>query len=381
MLKSTYFSIASLIKASEIERRPYRFVAIIVAAILFGSLINKTIDKPIYSEKQEFSVDQYGKHFASIISDRVTHSVLQKDAISIQAIVQNILNTSAINAIIVYDNNNQILAQALNEQPETSNADKEYSSPIISNENIIGSIAITINPKGLTTNNTQANYFLWLLAALLCGSLAVDCIKKAPKTQTTTTKKESEQENNEATLYKKEAEVQQFCTVVKLHNNTTLYQQINNDLRQQQIALLKENIGHALRLYGGKPVVINDQCIVLVFDNTPIENIIYGSQLLLALHQHQKKSLIELSAVILSHSDDKNIPQQLMQSQSFSKTEKAFEIYIQQEIIEQCELKKYVEYAEVKDTEFAVKVDQLKPHYQKLINNQIEQLLRNQTPS
>jgi len=361
--------------------------AMVTLSVLIGWGASHTIQSSYHSNRLASAVDQYGVNISALVSDQLAHSVSQSDSISAQAIAQKIVHKAAVSSIIIYDNNNQILAQAIGAKNSDHSTIKKYTSPILSGENIIGSTTIAIKPGSFNTA-TQTAPGLWWTASLIFLSF-VFCIKDIFSTQ----KKligsnhpipslESSKDNNKNKKTEDITEISKTDTaviyaIITIHNIDTLHRQLSSELRQQQTLLLEKNISHAINLYGGEKLTIDNNKMALIFEKKNIENAIYNLQLLLALHKKNKQSMITMSGLIMESGKSKTQAPTFSQLKSLENNKKTYGLYIQTDMIEKYTLDSHLQYTKENDS-FATIIDGLQPHYQQLLDNQLTHLLNNE---
>lgn len=366
------------------HHRPYRMAALATLSVLIGWGASHTIQSSYHSNRLASAVDQYGVNISALVSDQLAHSVSQSDSISAQATAQNIVRKAAVSSIIIYDNNNQILAQAIGLENSDHSTIKKYTSPILSGENIIGSTTVTIKSGSFNTA-TQTAPGLWWAVGLISLSLVFfikDILSTQQKpiiTNHLASRLESSKDKNNKTediTENSKTDTTVIYAIITIHNIDTLHQQLSSELRQRQILLLEKNISHAINLYGGEKLVIDNNKMVLVFDKRNIENAVYNLQLLLALHKKNKQSMITMSGLIMESGKSKTQAPTFSQLKSLANNKKTYGLYIQTDIIEKYNLDSHLQYTKENDS-FATIIDGLQPHYQQLLDNQLTHLLSN----
>jgi len=367
--------------------------ALVTLAALIGWMISYTIQSSHYSERLVSVVDQYGKNISLLVSDQLAHSVAQADSISTQATAQNIARKAAVSSIVVYNNNNQILAQVSGRNTPKHIALKEYTSPILSGENIIGSTAVAIDTHSFNATSQTASDLWWAVGLILLGIifsikdiLTVHQNSDNSGESGTNGAKEKEDARRRAgsshtdiiptVVEKSKDNTDVIYVIITIHNIDTLNKQLNSELRQQQMLLLDKNIAHAVSLYGGKILVVGNNEIIFIFDKKNIENSIYSLQLLLALHKKDKNALITMSGLIME-TTEKGPSSVFIHLKLLANNKKPYGSYIQSSLIDKYTLETYLEYK--KDaSSFTTTVNGLQPHYQKLLDNQLTHLFNSE---
>jgi hypothetical protein len=359
--------------------------ALITLAIIIGWGISHTILFSHHSNKLASVVDQYGANISSLVSDQLAYSVSQTDLISAQATAQSIVRKAAVSSIIIYDNNNQILAQAIGLNSSANSPSKKYASPILSGENIIGSTTVTIQSDSFD-NTSQTMPEIWWVASLFFLSiifLIKDIFSKS-KEETITHQlgpkkqmgKDNAKDSNPTIIDTQKTDDTIIYVTITIDNIDTLYRQLNRELIQQQMLLLDKNITHTTNLYGGKKLVVDEQKVVLIFNQKNIENAIYSQQLLLDLHKKNKKSMITMSGLIMESGRLQSISSTFVQLKSLTENKKLYCSHIQTEMIDKHSLDTHLQYMKTEDS-FATTISGLQPHYQQLLDSQMTQLLKN----
>jgi hypothetical protein len=374
--------------------RPYRVVILITTAALIAWSANYYVLSVKHQQTLEHIVDQYGENMAALATEQLTNSVLNNDAISSQAIAHTIALKIGISSVIVYDNTNQILAQSIKPTDNEKTAvSKEYTAPILSSENIIGSTSIVIDLSSFTENTDSPAELFWSELLVITGLLLciIFCfIKDAmqPQKNKTTTPEspplpetinyQSDESIENTTLTAAPQEPAIYLTIT-VHNIDTLYRQLNGELRQQQMELLERNMQHAISLYHGEKLIADNHTIILLFNESGKDNIanaIYSAQLLIALHQKCNKSMITMSGLIQESSKEKGLNHTLNNVRALLKDQSPYSNHIETAVIEKYQLDQRLTYKKVETESFSTEITGLTLHYQKLLDNQLAQLLQ-----
>jgi hypothetical protein len=367
--------------------RPYRMAILIATAALIAWSANHYVQSANHQKAVNHIVDKYGENMTSLATEQLTNSVLNSDAISSQAIAHTIALKAGIASVIVYDNTNQILAQSINPiTNHTSVTNKEYTAPILSGENIIGSTSIIIDSSSFTeTSHSIAEplvTIILLLYILFCFFKDAMQSKQKIAPDNNLTPATVRNQNNETPEKPTRTNVQQepiIYLTITVHNIDTLYRQLNGELRQQQMQLLERNMQHAINLYNGKKLIADNHKIILVFNENGennIANAIYSAQLLIALHQQCSKSLITMSGLIQESSKEKELNKTLDNVRALLKDQSPYSSYIETDMIEKHQLNQRLIYKAVEPGSFSTEITTLKKHYQELLDNQLAQLLQ-----
>jgi hypothetical protein len=367
--------------------RPYRMAILIATAALIAWGANHYVQSANHQKTVNHIVDKYGENMTSLATEQLTNSVLNSDAISSQAIAHTIALKAGISSVIVYDNTNQILAQSINPiTNHTSVTHQEYTAPILSGENIIGSTSIIIDSSSFTETSHSITgplvTLILLLYILFC--FFKDAMQAKQKTTPdnnltpATVKNQKILAPAKSTLTNIQQEPIIYLTIT-VHNIDTLYRQLNGELRQQQMQLLNRNMQHAINLYNGKKLIADKHKIILVFNEhgeNNIANAIYSAQLLIALHQQCSKSLITMSGLIQESSKEKELNKTLDNVRALLKDQSPYSSHIETEMIEKHQLNQRLIYKVEEPGSFSTEITTLKEHYQELLDNQLAQLLQ-----
>jgi hypothetical protein len=369
--------------------RPYRVAILMVIAALIAWSANYYVQSANHQQAIAHIVDQYGENMTALATEQLTNSVLSSDAISSQAITHTIALKTGISSVIVYDNTHQILAQSINPAADHKLVEnKEYTAPILSSENIIGSISIIIDSSLFTEKKDAFIELIVMTSLLLCMLFCFlkDTIQS--KKNKTTTQHHSASPKTIAPEYDSPIEsstltvAQQESAIyltINIHNIDTLYRQLNGELRQQQMLLLDRNMQHAISLYHGEKLIADNHTIILLFNNKGKDNIanaIYSAQLLIALHQQCSKSMIIMSGLIQESSKEKGLNKTLDNVRALLKDQSPYSNHIETEIIEKHQLTQRLTYKKEEADNFSTEITGLTEHYQQLLDNQLTQLLQ-----
>ncbi len=331
-------------------------------------------------------MNQYGESIAQLTAEQSVTSALQNDAISLQAIGQGITDKAKISSVIIYNINNSILAQANNDQSTDSELNY-YTSPIVSSNNIIGSVTVGISASQFISpypyNLVTAIAFILICIILL--AYAKDRIQKSaryltqPKTDEHTRQHEiSEQKSNTAnesnTNTAQKTETRYIHLVFDIQNIDMLYQQLNGELRTLQIEQLEKNITNATHLYGGIKSTVTNRHITLRFEHTTegLLNAVYTSELVRQLNQENTQSIIILNSLILED-HTASIGSAIDHSRKSIGTNNQHMIFIQDKLITDYELHSRLSIEKMPIEDLCI-LKALKGTHKTLLDNQLKQL-------
>jgi hypothetical protein len=348
--------------------------------MLLAGMAALCISAYLYSQQHHASMSQliheYGDSITQLSADQVVTSLLNGDAISLQAAAQNIINKSIASSVIIYNVNNVILAQANGEDMPTDT--EHYTSPIVSGNNIIGSITIGISATLFTIKNDQTITFIilfFLLVAMIIVYIKAQQHATIPETDNKTITTMSTGSENSNTLHP-----QRIFLVLHIQNINTLYQQLNAELRAQQLDQLDNNIQHALRLYSGEAISTTDDCIILGFnhhDKEQISNALYSGSLIIKLNQQSPDSVITINGLIQSHHGNHPLSKRLHGARkSMASTEHQHTLFISQTLIDEYQLQSKIDIDNPEGSSTPLKICHLKGHYQLFLDKQIQKLMQ-----
>ena len=373
--------------------RPYRIVILIATAALIAWSANHAVQSLKHEQTLGYIINQYGENMTALATEQLANSVQNSDAISSQAIAHRIALKAGIASVLVYDNANQILAQSIHSAKHDNPVSNiEYTAPILSSENIIGSVTIVINASSLIKNESSHIEAFVISGLLLCILFCFikDYIQsknnlgRTPENHTSknmpTEPNHILNEEHSAPTTKRHNNI--IYLTITIHNIDTLYRQLNGELRQQQMQLLEKNVQHAISLYHGKKLIIDNNKILLVFNEDGQENVvnaIYSAQLLIALHQKCSKSMITMSGLIQESNAGEIVNKTLGNVRSLLKDQSPYSTHIETAMFEKHQLSQRLLYKENETENFSTEITGLKEHYQQLLDNQLTQLLQEGT--
>lgn len=371
----------TLLKKLTPAKGTYRLPALMVM-ISLGILLATSY---LFTQQQQDStsnfIDQYGESIAKLTADRVASSAVKQDAISLQAIAQNISNQSIATSVIIYAIDSTILAQANDINASTQQAISHYTSPIVSSNNIIGSVTIGISPT-LFSIPPQLPITL-ILSIFLVISLTITYYKNQRQLQTPLTTHPAE-ENDPARQLDNHTDINNptpsttILLTLKIQNLGALYQQLNGESRKQQLEQLEKSINHALTLYNGNRLITTSDSITLGFNHKSGENIfnaLYSGELILKLNEKTPSSIIILNAMIQIEDSNDPLSHTLDSARKCSSaTENKHELFITQALIDTYQLDARLALENVPNSSGTLKITHLKGHYKVLLENQLSQL-------
>jgi uncharacterized membrane protein affecting hemolysin expression len=359
----------------------YRLPALMVM-ISLGILL---LTSYLFSQQQQNTasgfIDQYGESIAKLTADRVASSTLNQDAISLQAIAQNISNQSIATSVVIYTIDNTILAQANDTNTSIQQTISHFTSPIVSSNNIIGSVTIGISPA-LFLIPPQLPITL-ILSILLVTCLAITYYKNQRQLQIPFINKPVEESEPTSILdtntdLDNSAPSTTILLTLKIQNLGILYQQLNGESRKQQLKQLEKSINHALTLYNGNRLITTSDSITLGFNHKGDDNIfnaLYSGELILKLNEKTPSSIIILNAMIQIEDSNDSLSHTLDSARKCSSaTENKHALFITQTLIDTYQLDARLALENVPNSSGTLKISHLKGHYKVLLENQLNQL-------
>ena len=360
-------------------KKPYR----LLLCIVLSALCTLQLCHYLYSQQQQTlldnSVEQYGERIAKLTADQVISSILNNDAISLQAVAQNIHSRSIASSVVIYNVSNDILAQT-NASNNTPTKDiSHHTAPIVSNNNIIGSVTIGISASSLMT--PEDHHITFTLTILLLIAMGYFYIKgrQAPLKESIDNTPNKQKDDIQAPLETEQevikTEENTFFLTIKVHNINQLYQQLNAELRQQQLLILEQHVLHAINLYGGEKHLVNNDSMTLSFEKAEdILNTLFSAELILQLNTQTKDSIIVLSAFI-QHKNSKDTFYQILDCarKAFATATPKQGLFINATLSNNQQLNTRV-LLDSCDSPKIFRVASLKESYQKLLDKQLQKL-------
>lgn len=358
-------------------QKPYR----LLLWIALSALCTLQLCHYLYSQQQQAllnnSVEQYGERIAKLTADQVISSILNNDAISLQAVAQNIHSRSIASSVVIYNISNDILAQTNPSHHAAANDIRHHTAPVVSNNNIIGSVTIGISAASLTTpSDRPISLTLTLLLLIAMGCFYIKGRQSHHKEVASNTQiKDDLHVSPESTPSTIDTNINTFFLTLKIHNINQLYQQLNAELRQQQLLILEQHISDAINLYGGKKHVINYDSVTLSFEKTEdILNTLFSAELILQLNTQTQDSIIILSALIQHQNTDDTLYHSLdCARKSFSITTPQHGLFINAALSNNEQLNSRV-VLDTCESPKIFRIASLTQSYQKLLDKQLQKL-------
>ncbi len=333
---------------------------------------------------------QYGESISQLIAEQIAPQLINHDAISLQAVSQKTVDSTAIVSLIIYDINNHILAQAdKNINNEYLEDIQHFTTPIISSNNIIGSVTISLTTALYQSQLGISSLLPKTLLLLLVIIILMVLVLLAILTKGTKKIDHKDEENIKSKQHasikpdNQESSHTKFPTdlvtlTLSINNIEMLYQQLNAELRIQQLSNLNSQLQKALKLYGGKLISNTGEMLVIGFESTNKENIlkaIYSGMLLLELNKNSDHSIILFGLMIQSTAhyakdEDTNLPEYIDNAYRYKPDNT--EILIEKSLYEEYDLKEKIEVSN--QNQAIITITSLDKQCQSLINKQLEQL-------
>lgn len=362
-------------------QKPYNILLWVYLAVLITLQCSYYFYQHFQQQKAQHIINQYGEHIATITADQAAGNVLSNNAISLQAIAQNLHARNIASSVVIYNINHNILAQTNTVSPLEAQKLHYYTAPIASNNNIIGSVTIGIASSLLIT---ETQYMpIGMLSLLLIIAILITYVKgrtanpKRSKNNEEKTSISSSTYSAPQTLTQEEMETEQdnrliFLTLT-LHNMDQLYQQLNAEMRQQQLQRIEQHITHAIRLYNGEKHITSSNSMTLCFkQSSDLLHCLFAAQLILQLNHRHPDSMLSVSALIHDKPQEETLSQCISHHRkTHTVLQQQHGLYIQQSIALQLSNKAIFEQA---DAPHLLRVTTLNDNYQTLLEKQLEQL-------
>lgn len=258
-------------------------------------------------------MDTFGNTVAKLSASEAASSTANRDAISLQAIARNTIKLDSVESIIFYEVNNQIITQASLPQSSATLLANNYTAPIIYGDQLIGSVTVGIYKNYAN----ELEPYLWLITIILLCSFITGCWFIYEQLYRATPQTDSTLHSTKANIpQSQEQEIQsnQIFLVITINNPDALYQQLNADLRKQQLDELESHISNITTVYGGKICLALDQTYILEFKQNSDEayyNAVYCGYLIIEFNKQLSKSIINLNAVIKNEYDERSCSQMM----------------------------------------------------------------------
>lgn len=366
--------------------KPYNILFLVSFAVLMTLQCSYYFYQNFQEQKAQHKINQYGEYIAAITADQAAGNVLSNNAISLQAIAQNLHSHNIASSVVIYNINHDILAQTNTVNPLEAQQLHYYTAPIASNNNIIGSVTIGIASSLLIT---ETHYMpIGMLSLLLMTIMLIAFIKGRSASNSENSHQKSSDsgstysttEGSTQELVEQEVKIEQEENVVfltlTLHNIDQLYQQLNAEMRQQQLQTVEQHITHAIRLYNGEKHMSSPNTITLCFKkSSDLLHCLFAAQLILQLNHRNTHSLLSISALIHNKPQKETINYYISLNRKIQTVlQQQQGLYIQQAIAQQLSKKASFEQTNVPHL---LRVSALNNNYQTLLEKQLKQLLKN----
>lgn len=378
----------------------YRLLAAVSMALLLATAACSFIYLQQLEKAGQHSAQLYGESMAHLAAEQSANSTFDKDPISLQAIARKIARKPAIVSLIIYDNNNQILAQlngqagAIINKPGTV---AFFTAPIVASDNVIGSITLGVAPSRLQGEPPLSILasvhgvllvltllFFWLArkhtdTSVLTGVAANTTSNTTAITTTQTTELATEPATgaaSESTAAPLPAQPEQTAIYLLLHikNTHVLYQQLNAESRQQQFDILEQHIQQAAKLYNGKIASVSEDSVVLSFigdDSDSIYNALYSGELILKLNQQKSRSMMVINGFI-QRAHATSLGADMCDTQKGIE-QKTHQLFIDNGLLSTYHLDSHLDTEALPGSQL-VMIQQFKGSYATLLENQLAQL-------
>ena len=372
----------------------YRYTAFLFISI--GALLVQALSTLWYQHHHQQwqlqTANAYGNSLITLAADQSASSTASKDSISLQTIARNIAQQTAVDSIIIYDIENNIMAQV---SKEPSDADNLYfTAPIVASDNLVGSITLAITPSQLSeTIDYQPMLLLSILLLIIliisAYRVATNIKHEANSGSAKNGHDNTDKNTNNHPLVDPQAQTNQqdlsrIYLLLNINNAALLYKQLNGESRAQQLMILQQHIEQVSLLYKGKVVSVSGNSIVLEFsakNSDAIYHALYSADLIIRLNQQHKKSILLLNGFIQQHAStlstnghtensslSETIDTQQKNNQAHQNT-----LFIDEALIEQHQLAQQIDIHESPKTESKI-VKNFKESYKNLLDSQLQKL-------
>ncbi|MGH1470812.1 MAG: hypothetical protein ACRBCS_06435 [Cellvibrionaceae bacterium] len=293
-----------------------------IAALTTSSMLNKKID-----QKDQ----QYGQALANVAARRAIQSTLNLDLVSLQVILQEIVENPSVTNATIHDVENNLLVQATSSaqknRRQTISRQTNFTAPINVHDSITGYVTVSIDFSSANSHKTLYGIFsilaigliainLVLQKFLVSGQLSSRNSESSTKpsintlpivTQLPQTEEESlpEETPTHIELDKKNPRIE---LIIQFQNLRTLYGQLNHRSFRSIIQRIEIQLRDLMALYSGELTLINaDNARITFRNNTLTEaafNAICSAHLVTTLNKQQEGIHLALSCLIVKRDPD-----------------------------------------------------------------------------
>lgn len=339
-------------------------------------------------KNQQEQRHRYGQLLASSAARQAVTPAMQQDMVSLQAILHDINQYPGVIGATIHDVENKLLVQSgFKPHQEIEGKRYNFSAPIALHNNIVGTLAVTLDLPNHTERDYQF-FIIWIssvFAALAIVGWSVhrqwwlqlkDKIPSPGKIVTAVVEKIPTIED----IPEPEPETPKQVSVrlsLQITNMNKLYQQLNSESFASSLRRLDKQLHNVLQLYAGQRQMLSGETLLIDFTSDSFYESCFRAvctaQLLFNLTQKSPSPRLHLAAAIheLSTpvSENKSLLRDfVVQNNNYLKPDKG-EILISQALID-TELQEHLEL--LPDSG---KLVAIKEPYQGLLEKQEEQLI------
>ncbi len=367
---------------------PYRTIVCASLAALIILIVTAYSYQLQQTQQHQEIINQYGKRIVNVSSEQMASSLFNEDAISLQAMSQRLVEQASVISVIVYDIDNSIISQANGQDINFYQQDVVmYTSPIVSSDNIIGSITIGIVPSLFHAAKTNTVSVILAIALTIIAIIAlIKGLLSPPALPNTQDKTSTSTENHHTTSHslptqitqeKSEEEITAIYLTIHIQNSVILYKQLNAEMRIHQLELLEQKIHQAITLYNGSILLTNEHSITLSFNSPHSHNLlnaVYSNELISKLNESETESVIVLNGFIQGENNASSLCYSLQQARTNIQEENQHTLHIHRQLFEQHDLSDHIDIDDSLPISKAIKIKGLRGKYRTLLENQLQKL-------
>ncbi|MEO0442940.1 MAG: hypothetical protein AAFZ92_04245 [Pseudomonadota bacterium] len=223
-----------------------------------------------YDHSYRLSINSYGETIGKLAQRQLALPLQEGNLISLQSQLNSLLEYERVISVVIYDIDNNNIVQAGINIIDQDRGFEIFHTPITLDSNLLGSLKLSLD-----TGNDQnpllliASLFILGFSVVSFSVISLAFIKHLDTNQLTEAVKAEtvvdKQQKNKQSI----ASVKTHRTLLILHINNThkLYQQLNRDVKQDQIQRLHDGIKQACILYSGQQVSLSPDTITLDFSD------------------------------------------------------------------------------------------------------------------
>ncbi|MFT7223627.1 MAG: putative membrane protein affecting hemolysin expression [Cellvibrionaceae bacterium] len=332
-------------------------------------------------QQQASLLDNYGSTLTRINSGQLAILMNGKNLIGLQAQINQLSQQDRVLSAAVYDVGNHILVQSGSAKiPDFGH--KEYSQAITLDQNLLGTLSITLD-----TRWSLPYFYLALIFALACaGYYPLTLLLRQLKTLDITTPGDApDRGTNQSNNNNKEDKYQHVLAIIKLAAIEKLFSQLSAQSREHQLVLLQNALVKVTALYSGTLSVIDEETLVIDFGSSSLTEAsfqaICGTYLLQQAASRQQWLIIPKS-VITSRGDHTDITHRIQQYHLITEHHKqSSSLLVEKPLLATGELESRVEFGSDEHPQLSVVAfKKFRQNYHRLLENQLVRILQSEEP-